>query len=118
MQFATKRIYEPTSQADGFRVLVDRLWPRGIKKEKAAIDLWAKDLAPTPEMRKWFSHEPQRFEEFIKRYRQQLDSLSQPIQEMISAAGGHEKITLLYAARDTQHNHAIVLQEWLESIHR
>lgn len=114
MEYITKRIYEPASPDDGFRVLVDRLWPRGIKREDAAIDLWAKELAPSHELRKWFSHTPERFTEFARRYRKQLASRPQEIATIISAARDCARITLLYAAKDTTCNHAIVLEKWLQ----
>lgn len=116
MQYATKRIYEPADQEDGCRVLVDRLWPRGIKREDATIDLWAKELAPSHDLRKWFAHVPKRFAEFAGRYRQELNSRQDVAMATYSAAEGKKRITLLYAAKDTQHNHAVVLKEWLEKV--
>ena len=107
-----KRIYDPPAEDDGFRVLVDRLWPRGIKKEDAKVDLWAKQLAPTTELRKWFDHEPAKFGEFRSRYMKELDSNADALLQIINGAG-HSAITLLYAARDTACNHALVLHERL-----
>ncbi len=113
MEIVTKRIYESADPGDGFRVLVDRLWPRGVSREQAALAMWAKDLAPSPELRKWFSHKPERFEEFAERYRAELDSQKQNANETFAAAAEHSRITLLFAAKDMQHNHAAILQEWL-----
>lgn len=111
-----KRIYEPAEETDGFRILVDRLWPRGIKKEDAEIDLWAKEIAPSSELRKWFSHEPARFNAFKKQYMQELDnnSASKKFGNMCRQEIRDHHVTLLYAAKNEQYNHAVVLKEWLE----
>lgn len=109
----TKRVYQPPSEADGFRVLVDRLWPRGISKERAALDLWLKEVAPSPALRRWFGHDPTRWEEFRRRYRDELRQNAgalTPIKEQLS----HGNVTLVYAARDEAHNGARVLKELLE----
>jgi uncharacterized protein YeaO (DUF488 family) len=105
-----KRIYDPPAEDDGFRVLVDRLWPRGVKKEDAKIDLWAKEIAPTTELRKWFDHEPAKFDEFRIRYMKELDSHADTLKQIIDGAGSRA-ITFLYAARDAACNHALVLQD-------
>lgn len=105
----TKRVYEAPRASDGLRVLVDRLWPRGVSKDRAAIDVWAKELAPTASLRKWFDHEPAKFDEFRRRYLSELDDRQVALDELLRRAGG-EPITLVYAARDPQHNHARVLQ--------
>ncbi len=107
-----KRIYDPPAGNDGFRVLVDRLWPRGIKKENAKVDLWAKQIAPTTELRKWFDHDPAKFDEFRLRYARELESNGDAMKQIIDAAG-NRAITLLYAARDTIYNHAAVLRSLL-----
>ena len=111
-----KRIYEPAKPADGFRILVDRLWPRGIRKETAAIDLWRKDIAPTAELRKWFAHTPERYEEFTERYRQELDGnpAAQIFADQCREKLQSGNMTLLYAAKSGQYNNASVLKQWLE----
>src|SRR5262245_35972284 len=107
----TKRVYEEPSGRDGMRILVDRLWPRGLRKAAAAIDLWAKDVAPTPSLRTWFDHRPERFAEFKRRYRDELKS--NPALADMRAQIGKRKATLLYAAKDPAINHAGVLAEVL-----
>jgi uncharacterized protein YeaO (DUF488 family) len=107
-----KRVYEPRSRGDGERILVDRLWPRGLRKTDAAVDRWQKDIAPTPSLRTWFGHRADRFGEFKRRYREQLRS--NPAVTEILEAIGDRKATLLYAARDTAVNHAVVLAEFLK----
>lgn len=96
-----KRIYEPSADTDGFRILVDRLWPRGIKKQNAEIDLWAKEIAPSSELRKWFSHEPARFNAFKKQYMQELDnnSASRKLVDVCRQEIRDHHVTLLYAAK-------------------
>src|SRR5690554_3405781 len=106
--FRIKRIYEPAAAGDGFRVLVDRLWPRGVSREDAGIDLWLKEIGPTPELRKWFDHDPERFPEFRKRYLKELQSNAE-VAELAALAGDHDTITLLYGANDEEHNQAVVL---------
>ena len=106
-----KRIYETATKADGERILVDRLWPRGMKKEVAELDSWNKAVAPSPELRKWFGHEPGRFNEFRNRYLEELHHNESAQKLRIDAMG--KTITLLYAAKDEQHNHALVLQDFL-----
>jgi uncharacterized protein YeaO (DUF488 family) len=109
-----KRIYDPTTKADGCRVLVDRLWPRGVTKEQAAIDEWLKDIAPSPELRDWFGHKPDRFEEFRVCYQAELaDNAAVPRIEELET--GDRTVTLLYAAKDLKHNHAVVLKEFLQN---
>lgn len=103
-----KRIYDVPSADDGYRVLVDRLWPRGIKKENAHIDLWLKDVAPSNELRKWFGHDPAKWEEFSQRYAGDVapDALAQ----LRRLATEHPTLTLLFAAKDEEHNNAVVLK--------
>ncbi|HEY4779141.1 MAG TPA: DUF488 domain-containing protein [Solirubrobacterales bacterium] len=103
-----KRIYEAPGEEDGLRVLVDRLWPRGVSKEDAALDLWLKDVAPSPELRTWFGHEPDRFEEFSIRYRAELET-NPALDRLLAMAREAETVTLLYGARDQERNHAVVL---------
>ncbi|GEJ57756.1 DUF488 domain-containing protein [Anaeromyxobacter diazotrophicus] len=109
-----KRAYEDAAADDGYRVLVDRLWPRGVKKEALRLDLWAKDLAPSPALRRWFGHDPARFREFARRYAAELRRGPAPalLQELARrAARGH--VTLVHGARDEEHNGAVVLRDAL-----
>lgn len=108
---AIKRIYDRPSGEDGLRILVDRLWPRGVSKEDAALDLWLKEVAPSPELRTWFGHEPRRFEEFSIRYRAELES-NPALDRLLDAVREGESVTLLYAARDPECNHAAVLRDF------
>jgi uncharacterized protein YeaO (DUF488 family) len=112
---ALKRVYEPWSESDGKRVLVDRLWPRGLTKEAARVDVWLRDIAPSPELRNWFCHKPERFAEFREQYRLELteDSVHQAAVQQILTWVAEAPVTLVYAARDPVHNHAIVLHEFL-----
>lgn len=107
-----KRIYDFPLVEDGLRILVDRLWPRGLKKENAHIDLWLKEIAPSTELRKWFNHEPEKWQEFKNKYFDEL-STNKAVQVIISECENNSTITLLYAAHDQQFNHAIVLQSFL-----
>jgi len=108
---AIKRVYDPPAAGDGFRILVDRLWPRGVSKEAAALDLWAKDLAPTPDLRREFNHRPERFAEFTHHYRVEL--AGNPAVAAFLPQLKRAKVTLLYGARDPKVNHALVLAEFL-----
>ena len=112
-----KRAYEPPSYEDGLRVLVDRLWPRGLRKDDAAIDLWPKDLAPSADLRRWFGHDPGRWSEFRRRYEEELSCKAEPLEELRQKAEGGT-LTLVYAARDELHNHAIVLRDMLSGATR
>lgn len=107
-----KRIYEDVSENDGYRILVDRLWPRGISKQQAGLDEWAKSLAPSTELRKWFGHKEERFKEFAKLYQQELH-LQQEDLKRVRKIAKNRQVTLLYAARDPRINHAIVLRNIL-----
>jgi uncharacterized protein YeaO (DUF488 family) len=107
-----KRIYDAPDHSDGVRVLVDRLWPRGVTKKAAALDFWMKELAPSTELRKWFSHDPARWEGFRQRYRRELRKHGAQL-EALKAQAAKRRVTLLYGARDTVHNEAVVLQEAL-----
>ncbi len=113
MKFSLKRAYEPPAKTDGVRVLVDRLWPRGVIKAKANIDLWAKNLAPSTELRKWFGHDPEKWPEFQKKYNAELKNNS-ALSE-IRALSRQGNVTLVYAAKDELHTHALVLKQVLES---
>ena len=117
MRTAIKRVYEPASADDGRRILVDRLWPRGLTKEKAGVDLWLKEIAPSAELRKWFGHDPAKWDEFRRRYHAELDSNGEALQALKEAIG-KGPATLLYGARDEQHNHAVALQDLLRGTHR
>lgn len=108
-----KRVYDPPSKDDGMRILVDRLWPRGIKKDEAKIDEWMKDIAPSDELRKWFSHEPSKWEEFKRRYREELKK-NHSLIERLSLESKIGTVTLLFAAKDEEHNNAVVLKEVIE----
>jgi uncharacterized protein YeaO (DUF488 family) len=108
MSVQTKRIYEPVSPDDGYRVLIDRVWPRGLSKAKAQVDTWARDLAPSDELRRWFGHRPERFEEFRCRYTQELRTHADEVSELRRRAR-RGKVTLLFGARDAEHSNAAVL---------
>lgn len=112
MNITIKRVYDEPAASDGFRVLVDRLWPRGVSKQRATLDAWMKDLAPSPDLRIWFNHQPDRFAEFSARYTDEL-SHSPAVAEFQKQTAGHHTVTLLYAAHDPTINHAIVLQRYL-----
>ena len=107
-----KRIYDPFSRGDGKRVLVDRLWPRGIKKENAHIDEWLKDIAPSDALRKWFSHDPSRWKEFKKRYHDELKDKKELLKQLL-ADSRKGTVTLLFGSKDIEHNNAIVIKEVL-----
>lgn len=108
-----KRAYEPASDDDGARYLVDRLWPRGVKKEDLRIDGWLKEVAPSTELRKWFGHDPAKWDEFQKRYRRELEDNVEAWQPLLDAAR-NGTLTLVYGAKDTEHNDAVVLRGLLE----
>lgn len=114
MQIRTKRVYQQPSRQDGARVLVDGIWPRGVRKEDARLDRWLRGIAPSRELRQWFGHDPAKWDEFRERYFQELDDNSEAVDELIKAAGDG-RVTLVYAARDEQHNNAVALKEYLES---
>ena len=109
-----KRAYEKPSRDDGSRILVDRLWPRGLTKERAAVDLWLKEVAPSPELRKWFGHDPARWEQFQKRYWKELEQKEEAVQ-LLKQKVKQGTVTLVYAARDEEHNDAVALKRFLES---
>lgn len=107
-----KRVYEPPEPDDGFRVLVDRLWPRGVSKERADLGLWLKEIAPTTELRNWWDHDPARLDEFTSRYRAELDH-NPAVGELVTVLREHPVVTLLYGARDSVLNQAAVLRDYL-----
>jgi uncharacterized protein YeaO (DUF488 family) len=108
-----KRIYEPYEEKDGYRILVDRLWPRGVSKEEAHIDEWEKEIAPSTELREWFNHDPAKFAEFKTKYKHELQDKKEVLAE-IKKKAQHQRVTLLYGAKDTVHNQAQVLLELIE----
>jgi uncharacterized protein YeaO (DUF488 family) len=114
MNIRIKRVYEEPARHDGTRILVDRLWPRGLTKEKAKVDLWLKDVAPSTELRKWFAHDPARWTEFQTRYRDELKTNKEPL-SLLEQEAAKGTATLVYGARDQQHNEAVVLQKLLQS---
>ena len=110
MDVRVKRIYEPAERSDGYRILIDRLWPRGVSHERARLDAWERDLAPSAELRTWFGHRPDRFEEFRGRYLEELRQQRPRLSELRRRAR-RGTVTLVFAARDTEHNDAVVLGE-------
>ncbi|MCC6303113.1 MAG: DUF488 family protein [Gammaproteobacteria bacterium] len=114
MALRVKRVYETPAGDDGLRILVDRLWPRGLSREKAALDHWFKEIAPSAELRRWFGHRPERWKEFHRRYFEELDRHPEQVAELRKAIGRHTA-TLLYAAHDEEYNNAQALREYLRS---
>lgn len=108
-----KRVYEKSSRRDGVRILVDRLWPRGLTKERAAVTLWLKDVAPSSELRKWFGHDPAKWKEFQVRYRKELRQKKDAL-TLLKQKSKDRTVTLVYGARDEQHNEAVVLRQIVE----
>src|SRR5690554_6174397 len=113
MKLGIKRVYDPPAKGDGKRVLVDRLWPRGIRKADAALDLWLKEVAPSAELRKWFGHDPEKWTMFRRRYLSELEQRGEEIARL-RELGGSGQVTLLYGAKDEERNQAVVLKEFLE----
>ncbi|KAB2832767.1 MAG: DUF488 domain-containing protein [Candidatus Brocadia sp.] len=111
--FEIKRVYEEPAKNDGTRVLIDRLWPRGLKKEEAAVDYWMKEIAPSDTLRKWFAHKEERWQEFKNRYRKELKEKNEFLKQLIDL-GKNKKVTLLYAAKDEERNNAQVLLDILK----
>ena len=109
-----RRAYEPAEPGDGFRVLVDRIWPRGLKKEEPAIDLWLKDAAPSSELRKWFGHDPAKWDEFRKRYAEELDRKPDVVR-FLQEKSRSGTLTLVFAAKDAEHSNAAALKEYLKA---
>lgn len=112
MDCLLKRVYDPYSPDDGYRILTDRLWPRGLTKEKARVDRWLKDVAPSDGLRKWFAHDPDRWPEFKKRYRAELSD--EAFQTLVDEVRKHPKTTLLYATKADAYTHALVLRELIK----
>lgn len=108
-----KRIYDKVDKEDGERILVDRLWPRGISKERAQLNTWLKDIAPSDQLRKWFAHDPKRWKEFQRKYKAELKDKETAIAEMKKIMRKEKKVTLLYGAKDEEHNQAVVLKDFL-----
>ena len=111
-QVDIKRVYEQAADEDGVRILVDRLWPRGISKERAALSCWLKDVAPSPDLRRWWHHDPDRFEDFARRYRTELDD-NRALGDLLSIVREHDRTTLVYAAKDPAVNHALILRDYI-----
>jgi uncharacterized protein YeaO (DUF488 family) len=117
MTIRLKRIYDPPSPDDGLRILVDRLWPRGLKKEAAALDRWDRDIAPSDSLRKEFGHDHSRWDEFMASYFAELDANPEPVKRL-AAEARHGTVTLLFAARDTEKNNAVALRDYLRQLGR
>ncbi len=115
MSIAVKRVYDPPAKTDGYRVLVDRLWPRGLKKDDAALDAWSKELAPSTALRKWFGHDPARWEAFRHRYASELDAVAEYWRPLLTQAARH-RVTLLFGAHDEEHNNAVALKCYLDAL--
>ena len=111
-----KRIYDSANEDDGYRVLIDRLWPRGLSKGNAKIDLWMKDIAPSTELRKWFHHDPDKWEEFQELYKEELSNNKDLLDQLLKLEKYNNKLTLLYSAKDRKRNQAVVLLQLLSSI--
>lgn len=117
MSIVLKRIHEEDIPTKGYRILIDRIWPRGISKEQAQLNDWMKDLAPSSPLRKWFNHDPEKFAEFEEHYIRELNkSQSAKVKKReLQGISQHQQVVLLYGAKDKEHNHAVVLKEWLEN---
>ena len=111
-----KRIYDSANDDDGYRVLIDRLWPRGLSKGNAKIDLWMKDIAPSTELRKWFHHDPDKWEEFQELYKEELSNNKDLLDQLLKLEKYNNKLTLLYSAKDRKRNQAVVILQLLSSI--
>lgn len=109
-----RRIYEQPGPSDGYRILVDRLWPRGVSKSEAHVDLWMKEIGPSDALRKWFGHDPRRWSAFRARYRSELEQKSQLTSQLKHLLKEHRTVTLLFGAKDEQHNQAVALREFLQ----
>jgi uncharacterized protein YeaO (DUF488 family) len=114
MAISVKRVYDPPAENDGYRVLVDRMWPRGLRKDEAQIDLWLKDVAPSTSLRQWFNHDPGKWREFKTRYFRELKQREDQVDELKKRSRA-KRLTLLYAAKDTENNNAVALKEYLET---
>lgn len=116
MNIEIKRIYEEPNDSDGHRILVDKLWPRGVSKSDAKLDKWWKEIAPSTELRKWFDHDPEKWEDFGKSYFQELENKTDEIENFMQNIDQRKRVTLLYGAKDESHNHALVLKRFLEKL--
>lgn len=116
IQIKIKRIYEAPARADGCRVLVDHIWPRGISKDTAQLDAWLKELAPSAELRKWFGHEPPKWASFKRKYFRELDQKGDVLPRLFSVCGKKKNLTLLFAAKDCEHNNAQALKEYVDRL--
>jgi len=114
MKIRIKRAYVQADESDGTRILVDRLWPRGLTKEKAKIEIWLKDIAPSTALRKWFAHDPNKWAEFQARYAKELETNTAAVAQLKDLSKG-QTVTLVYAAKDELHNEAVILQRWLSA---
>ena len=114
MDIKIKRVYEDPEESDGYRILIDRIWPRGLSKEKARVDLWLKDAAPSAELRKWFGHDPGKWEVFKKRYFEELDNKRESVEQIIKESKKH-RVTILFGAKNEENNNAVALGEYLQS---
>lgn len=112
MAIRLKRAYDPPARSDGMRVLVDRVWPRGVSKEEAQIDLWAKEIAPSTELRKWFGHDPEKWDEFQRRYAKELKQGPEKLEPIVEKARAG-RVTLVYGTREAEHNNAVALKSYL-----
>lgn len=115
MTIQTKRVYEQPEEQDGFRVLTERLWPRGVSKERAALDRWMKRVAPSHDLRKWFDHDPETWEEFKERYRKELFG-SEAVEELMDLIKQYDTVTFVYASKDENHNSTMVLKEFMDDL--
>ena len=115
MEIRVKRVYEAPAETDGQRILVDRIWPRGVSKERAALDVWMKEVAPSDELRRWFGHDRSRWQEFQQRYAAELEARPDLVKELLSIAR-ERPVTLLYSARDATHNQAVALAAYLRVV--
>ncbi len=113
MQISLKRAYEAPDDNDGLRVLVDRIWPRGVSKEQLRLDRWLKEIAPSNELRKWFGHDPEKWDEFKRRYFSELEQREELIEELLKNCGAG-RMTFIFSAKDEKHNNAVALKEYLE----
>ncbi|AFZ69871.1 hypothetical protein Calag_0081 [Caldisphaera lagunensis DSM 15908] len=110
-----KRVYDKVDEEDGLRILVERLWPRGIKKEEKKIDLWLKEIAPSNELRKWFHHDPNKWEEFKNRYYQELNNKKDIVNKLLEIIKNNKNVTFLYSTKEKNYNNAVALKEYIEN---
>ncbi len=107
--FKVKRVYAPPEESDGFRVLVDRLWPRGVPKERGRVDLWLREVAPSDELRRWYSHDPTKWKEFQERYRAELEGKKEQLSRLKALESERKSVTLLFSSKETKYNNAVAL---------